>query len=181
MHIISGKYKKRVLVAPKSDQVRPTTSQLREAVFNICQLTIEGAYFLDLFAGSGAMGLEALSRGARHATLVDQGRPALVALRHNIVALHVENETSVLGLDVFKALHQLVRQGRCFDVIYVDPPYGAGLSAPVLAYLDAHPLLRPEGSLFIEDADLTPPPLTRLRLHSKRSIGRAHLYEYHLL
>lgn len=178
MYIISGKYKKRALVAPKSDLVRPTTSQLREAVFNICQLNIEGARFLDLFAGSGAMGLEALSRGAEHATFVESNRQALEAIKKNIQALGVEKQTTLISLDVFKALEKFAQREKLFDVIYVDPPYGKGLSEPVLTFLDTHPLLNPDGSLFIEDADLKEPPLTHLRLHSERSIGRARLHEY---
>lgn len=178
LYIIGGKYKKRSLVAPKSDIVRPTTSQVREAVFNICQLSIEGARFLDLFAGSGAMGLEALSRGAVHATFVEQNRVALAAIKQNIQILHVEEQTSVLKQDVFIALQNLADQEKTYDVIYVDPPYGKGLSGPVLTFLDTHPLLTPGSSLFIEDADLKLPYLTHLTLHSERSVGRAHLYEF---
>lgn len=181
MHIIGGKYKKHTLTAPKSDSVRPTTSQLRETVFNICQLSIEGAEFLDLFAGSGAMGLEALSRGALHATFVENNRFALAAIKQNIQALHVTEQTSIFNLDVFKTLQKLIDQAKTFDVIYADPPYGKGLSGPVLTFLDTHPLLKPTGILFIEDADLTPPPLSHLILHTKRSVGRACLYEYHPL
>ncbi len=178
MYIIGGKYKKRALVTPKSDLVRPTTSQLRESVFNICQLTIEGAQFLDLFAGSGAMGLEALSRGAQHATFVESNRQAVEAIRRNIQALGVSKQATVITLDVFKALEKFAQHAKLFDVIYVDPPYGKGLSEPVLTFLDMHPLLNPDGSLFIEDADLREPPLIHLTLHSKRAIGRARLHEY---
>lgn len=178
MYIISGKYKKRALVAPKSDLVRPTTSQLREAVFNICQLSIEGALFLDLFAGSGAMGLEALSRGAAHATFVESNRQALEVIKKNIHSLGVEKQTTVISLDVLKALEKFAQHTKSFDIIYVDPPYGKSLSEPVLTFLDTHPLLNSDGTLFIEDAGLKELPLTSLRLQSKRSIGRARLLEY---
>ncbi len=177
MHIIGGKYKKRPLESPKGDQTRPTTSQLREAVFNICQQSIENATFLDLCAGSGAMGLEALSRGARHATFVDSSRTAITCIKKNIATLKVESQTTVYLTDALKALHKF---DTTFDIIYLDPPYGLGLSLPILTFLDSHPLLNPGGTLFIEEANLKLPPLTTLTLKSARSIGPAQLFELSL-
>lgn len=178
MHIIGGKFKRRPLIAPKSEKVRPTTSQLREALFNICQLTIEGARFLDLFAGSGAMGLEALSRGATHATFVDLNRLSIAAIKKNIAALHVESQSRVFLLPALKAAQLLCKQNEVFDLIYADPPYGEGFSQIILEFIDSHPLLAPGGSLFIEDAHLHLPPLHTLKLQDQRTVGRAHLYEF---
>jgi 16S rRNA (guanine966-N2)-methyltransferase len=181
MHIIGGKFKKRILVAPKSEQVRPTTSQLREALFNICQNEIQDARFLDLFAGSGAMGLEALSRGAARAAFVEKNRLALAAIRKNISQLGVENECEVLGFDAFKALETLAATGRSFELIYADPPYGESLGARLLCFLDTHSLLSHNGSLFLEEEQLQLPPLNTLKLFDQRKIGRAHLYEFRTL
>jgi 16S rRNA (guanine966-N2)-methyltransferase len=178
MYIIGGKYKRSPLVVPKGDQVRPTTGQLRETVFNICQGTIQGASFLDLFAGSGAMGLEALSRGAAHATFVENRRTAIQAILHNISHLQVKDQTTLLRLDVLKGLPLLTKQGKKFDLIYSDPPYGALLSTPVLTYIDTHGLLTPGGSLLIEDTHLQPPPLQHLTLISQRAVGHATLFVY---
>jgi 16S rRNA (guanine966-N2)-methyltransferase len=178
MHIIGGRFKKRVLVSPKTERVRPTTSQLREALFNICQLTIEGASFLDLFAGSGAMGLEALSRGAKQVTFVENNRDALAAIKKNIASLQVEEQCTVFSLDIFKALQRLDAQKQRFDLIYADPPYGEGLGTSILEFLDRHPLLATNGSLFIEESLLHPPPLQHLKLRGERKIGNTHLYEY---
>lgn len=180
MHIIGGKFKKRALVTPKTDKVRPTTSQLREALFNICQFNVEDSRFLDLFAGSGAMGLEALSRGAAQVTFIENNRSALAAIKENIASLHVEKESTLLGLDALKALQRLYDQGLLFDLIYIDPPYGKGLSAPTLQFIDSHKLLAPGGSLFIEDSSLHIPPLVYLTLKGERRVGHAHLYEFHL-
>ena len=180
MYIISGKFKKRALVVPKTETVRPTTSQLRETLFNICQLTIEGAHFLDLFAGSGAIGLEALSREAAHVTFVEKNRLALAAIKKNISSFQVESQTTVYGCDVLKALQQLYASGKKFDLIYADPPYGEGLGAQVLDFLDQNLLLAEEGSLFIEDANLHEPPLQQLKLVRQKKSGRAHLYEYRI-
>ena len=181
MYIIGGKFKRRALLAPKSDKVRPTTSQLRETLFNICQHSIEGARFLDLFAGSGAMGLEALSRGAAHAVFVDNNRLSLSIIKKNIETLGVERQTSIYGCDALKGLQKLHTQNEQFDLIYVDPPYGAGWGRSVLEFLDSHPLLAAGGSLFIEESDLQEPPLTRLKRVDERRVGRAFLHHYKAL
>jgi hypothetical protein len=116
MQILSGKFKRRTLVVPRSTGIRPTTGQLRETLFNICQLSIEGASFLDVCAGSGAIALEALSRGARHATLIERDRTALAAIRKNITTLGVEQMTTLYDLDAFKALHLLSNRKENFDL-----------------------------------------------------------------
>ena len=181
LSIIGGKYKKRTLATPKSEKVRPTTAQLRETLFNICQHTTPGARFLDLFAGSGAMGLEALSRGALHATFVECDRSALAAIKKNIATLHVEQMTTVYSLDVSKALQHLHDKNESFDLIYIDPPYGQGLGAHVLDFSDRHHLLASGGSIFIEDSELHEPTLQQLRLFRQKKVGRGYLYEYRII
>jgi 16S rRNA (guanine966-N2)-methyltransferase len=178
MRIIGGKFRQRLLVTVKGDKVRPTTGQLRETLFNICQHTIVGARFLDLFAGSGAIGLEALSRGALHATFVEKDRSALAVIKKNIAALHVEEHASVYRLDVFEALQRLSTHKEQYDLIYVDPPYGEGYSSLILDFLDRHPLLTEGGFLFIEDIEFPLPPLDRLTLQRKRKVGNAQLYTF---
>ncbi len=175
LQIIGGKHKRRKLNAPKTDLVRPTASRLREALFSICQHHIEGARFLDLFAGSGAIGLEALSRGASHATFVEQARPSLSTIKQNIELLGEKENTTLIAADVLAAIPKLKDR---FDLIYVDPPYGKGLGAEVLSLLDKHPLLTDGGIIFIEDSALEEPPLTTLKLKQKRQVGRAQLFEY---
>lgn len=175
LQIVGGKYKRRKLLAPNTTLVRPTAGNLREALFNICQNEIEGALFLDLFAGSGAMGLEAISRGAKHATFVEQNSSALSAIKKNIETLGEGERATVIRGDVVAVIPRL--QGP-FDIIYVDPPYSKGLSAAVLTALDKYPLLAKEGRLFIEDDSLEEPPLDTLKLKDKRTVGRAILFEY---
>ncbi len=165
-------------MVPKESRVRPTTAQTQETLFNICQYQIEGAAFLDLFAGSGAIGFEALSRGASHVTFVESNRLAIQAIKKNIQTLQVEGETTLYGYDIFKALSFLSQNGVGFDLIYADPPYEAGFSAPLLQCLDQQQLLKPEGTLYIEDALFQEPPLKHLTCTSHRKIGRAYLFEY---
>lgn len=177
MKIVAGLYKNRPLVAPKIQAVRPTSSRLREAFFNICQPYIENANFLDLFAGSGAMGLEALSRGASHATFVDSNKESIRCIKKNLQTLGVEGD--VYFGDVFAFLK---KRPAPFDIIFSDPPYEKlAYSQRVLEQVDQGSLLKSEGRLFIEDAhgvikdDL---PLETLTLESSRRVGRSELKEY---
>ncbi len=146
LRIIAGAFKGRILKAPKGQATRPTQGMLRAAVFNICQNEIENSRFLDLFAGSGAMGLEALSRGAKWATFVEESRLAISCIRENIAFLQVEKKAELLAMDAKRALSLLAKKEMQFDLIYVDPPYDASIDlAPIV------PLLAPEGTLFLEE------------------------------
>lgn len=180
MQIIGGKHKKRRLVGPKGDATRPSASMLRETLFNLCQWEIEGAEFLDLFAGAGAVGLEALSRGAKFSTFVEKNRQAIKTIESNIAALKEEANALILCMDVFAALAFLEKKQASFDLIFADPPYGEGLSEQVLQWVDAHPaLLKKEGSLFLEDTKQGPVfTPTHLALVSERRCGRAYLRHY---
>lgn len=146
LRLIAGAFKGRLLKTPKGPSTRPTQGMLREAVFNICQNEIGGARFLDLFAGSGAMALEALSRGAAHATLVEQNREAISCIKENIGALKVESQTTLIPTDAAKALSILEKQSAPFNIVYIDPPYDKPLAlAPLI------PLLAPDALVFIEE------------------------------
>src|SRR5437763_2820706 len=120
MRVIAGTYGGRRLVAPRGAATRPTADRVREALFSalgdVSELTV-----LDLFAGSGALGIEALSRGAATATFVERGRPALAALRANLEALRVEAE--VVPGDAAAFVRNAARDGRAYDLVFVDPPY----------------------------------------------------------
>lgn len=178
IRIVAGKHKKRLLFSPQGDQVRPTLSQVREAVFNICQLHIEGAVFLDLFAGSGAMGLEALSRGAKQAIFIEQAPQTVAILKKNIALLQEESHVELLPFDYLVALKRLEKKGTQFDLIYADPPYGKGFSEKILQFLDQTPLLKRGGWLFIEDTPFSDPLLEQLALKNSRRVGKAHLKIY---
>ncbi len=146
LRIIGGVFKGRPLKAPKTNSTRPTQGMLREAIFNICQNEIGNAHFLDLFAGSGAMGLEAISRGASHAVFVEQNRQAITCIKENISLLQVEKQTQIIPTDAARALTILAKQYSQFDIIYIDPPYDTPFDPTPLV-----PLLKPEGILFLEE------------------------------
>lgn len=176
MRIISGKFKGRNLYAPKSNATRPTQGALRESVFNICQSDIENATFLDLFAGSGAMGFEALSRGAAHVTLVESNKQAIISIKKNIELLGVSDQVTLMHMDATIALARFVKP---FDIIYVDPPYE--MSVKVILR-EISNVLKENGNLFVEvlynpknQTEFTIPSLT---LKSNRKFGSAFLQHF---
>ena len=188
MHIFSGNYKGRRLESPKGLNTRPTAGRLRQTLFNICQGSIEGTDFLDLFAGSGAMGFEALSQGANSATFVDSNLESIRCIRQNATALGVENQVKIYQIDVFKMLKKFAENKNSYGIIYVDPPYMSvenphSLSVQVLRFIDQfYPdLIVKGGSLFLEDiveALSEPITLTNLSLKSSRNMGKSTLQHY---
>ncbi len=176
LRIVAGKFKGRVLQTPKGSKTRPTQEALRESVFNICQATIVGATVLDLFAGSGAMGFEALSRDAAHVTFVEKDKQAIACIRKNIELLDVVETTTLLNQDALIAMKRL----KSFDLIYVDPPYAMPVG-PILKAIIDHNLLKPNGILFVEELynpKKEPLNLERLISKSSRRFGKASLLEF---
>ena len=123
MRIIAGTHRGRPLVTPKGNHTRPTRGLVRESIFNIIRNEIIGAAVLDLFAGSGAMGLEALSRGAASVVFVDNAKPAWDAMDQNVRALKMTDRCRLLYLDYADALRRLQSEKLLFDIIFLDPPY----------------------------------------------------------
>ena len=129
MRIVAGRWRGRSISAPRGTIVRPTADRVREAWMSIVQNDLPGATVLDLFSGSGALGLEALSRGASHATFVDSGTPSLVSLRANIASLGAGEVTTVQHMDSLRFLATVCQQA--YDVAFADPPYRKGLAVQV--------------------------------------------------
>ena len=135
MRIIAGAYKGRRLATPRGDVTRPTADQVRIALMDTLTPWLPGARLLDLFAGAGGVGLEALSRGAAHATFVERDARAVAALRDNIATLGVAEAARVIRDDVLRALPGLARAGQRFGLVFLDPPYETDLTARTLAAL----------------------------------------------
>jgi 16S rRNA (guanine(966)-N(2))-methyltransferase RsmD len=183
MYITSGRLKGQKIETPRGGRTRPTSGRLRQAFFNIVAPYIEGANFLDLCAGSGAMGLEARSAHARAVTFVDSSREACRAIRANIKRMNLEHGARVLESSLPRALEQLLEEGSVFDIIYFDPPYeSVGLIEEVLSFMDQHPaLLGKEGRLFLEVSrrvSIEKFPVHQLTLESKRQSGDSMLIMY---
>jgi 16S rRNA (guanine966-N2)-methyltransferase len=153
MRIIAGKYRGRNLKSPPSLQTRPTSDRLRETLFNILAPRIEGSRFLDLCAGSGAVGIEALSRGAAHVTFVDRSRKMYALIETNLDLLKIkDDEAEVVNREALDVLRRLVKsEAEPFDVIFFDPPYTMDYEE-VLDYLgsSAEQLIAQDGVVIVE-------------------------------
>lgn len=149
--ITGGEHRSRRIQAPEGQDTRPTRAMVREALFNMLQGQVAGVPALDLFAGSGALGFEAISRGAEGAVFCDHDKRAMAVIRQNAALLGVTDQCVFLQMDWRQALARLAASGRRFSLIFLDPPYAADL-APVLAEIRARGILQPEGILALEQA-----------------------------
>ncbi|RMH40622.1 MAG: 16S rRNA (guanine(966)-N(2))-methyltransferase RsmD [Deltaproteobacteria bacterium] len=156
MRIIGGWARSRRLVAPAGTTTRPTSDRVREALFNILGPPPVGAAVLDLFAGAGGLGLEALSRGAATAVFVDTSRSAVKCLRANVDALGVASAVSVVCADAIAAIRRLDAQGRRFHWVFADPPYATDLADRALVALGDSALVAEGGIAVVEHAARRP-------------------------
>lgn len=150
MRIIGGTLKRRRLSPLRGLGVRPTTDYLRESIFNILAGSVEGAVVLDLFAGTGSLGIEALSRGASSAVFIDKAPQAIKALLRNISAFSLEKRCTVVRRDILRGLSFLESTGHGFDLVFVDPPYDHGLVKPTLHLLDRAECMAEGGLVVVE-------------------------------
>jgi len=150
MRIIAGWARSRRLVAPPGASTRPTSDRVREALFNIMGPPPPQTRVLDLFAGSGGLGLEAMSRGAMSAVFVEKAAPALKCLRQNIEALDLAGDTIVLGDDVDRALKRLADREHRFHWVFVDPPYKGGHAEATLQRLGTGGVITESASVMVE-------------------------------
>ncbi len=142
MRVIAGKYRSRIIKMPKGPEIRPTKDRIREALFNIIGDFVRGAAVLDAFAGSGAFGIEALSRGAKRAVFVDNNKRCVETIKKNLKALNVQiKNISIIKMDVFKAFYFLERKKEKFDIVLLDPPYYKDMAKKSLIKLDRHDIL----------------------------------------
>ena len=125
MRVIAGHYRSRPLLAPRGNATRPTSDRLRETLFNVLGPRVPGARFADLYAGSGAVGIEALSRGATHCLFVEQAPPALAALRKNLSNLALEGSATIDSRPAARALLAATKVSASYDIVFLDPPYEA--------------------------------------------------------
>lgn len=150
MRIIAGQFGSRRIEAPAGMDTRPTLDKVREAVFSSLGGSFEKGNMLDLYAGSGANGLEALSRGMDQAVFVDKDRRAVNAIRKNIAALGVKDRTRILSCPDLKALSLLKDEGMRFSLIYMDPPYAKQKNKEILSLISEYELLETGGTVIIE-------------------------------
>lgn len=157
MRIVAGEARGRRLTVPPGDRVRPTPERVREALMSALQTEIPGASVLDLFAGSGALALEALSRGAARALLVEKDASVARVVRRNIAACGFEPRARLLRGDALVHLRRLNRRGERFDLVFLDPPYASGLGPSALRILAGSSLLPPGAVVVLEHPPDRPP------------------------
>ena len=167
MRVVAGTFKGRRLSAPPGKGVRPTADRVREALFSILG-TVEGMRVLDLFAGSGALGIEALSRGASEAVFVERDARAVAALRRNLATVGVR--AAVHRRDALAYLSSAARGGASFDLVFLDPPYSSArrLAEPLSERL---PAVAGEGARIVSESDKRTPLELRLSLADERTYG----------
>jgi 16S rRNA (guanine966-N2)-methyltransferase len=176
MRIVAGQWRGRTLIAPPGSRTRPTADRVRQALFDMLlhapwggRDIVEGAHVLDVFAGTGALGLEALSRGAAHATFIEQDRDALTALRANIAACRAERCCTVLPVDALAA-----PLGEAASLVFLDPPYGDDLVRRAVTRLRTGTRLAPDAIMVAETGRDEPAP-TSAPLLAERVHGAARI------
>ena len=186
MRVIAGTYKSRILKSLKGLALRPTSDRLRETLFNVLAPNITGSRFVDLFAGTGAVGIEALSRGASEVVFIENHAPAATLIRRNLESLGITTGMTVLAVDALRGLAMMAARknagARAFDHIFLDPPYAAAEDyARVLEFLGSTDLLSPGGIVIAEhrrNFDLPEEPGAIKRFRVLRQ-GDAALSFYH--
>lgn len=187
LRIIGGTFKNRPLKSPPGVLTKPTTSLMRKAVFDICQEASQEANFLDLFACSGAMGIEAISRGARFATFIEKDRKTVKTLQENLKAFDIEDQAEVICADVFTAVLRLSAKNISYNLIYIDPPYPLARDPKsplpgLLDFLDKSTLLAPNCTLFLEEGapgcfSFEKHSFSKLKHKSTRRFGESMLHQ----
>ena len=185
MRVVSGSAKGRQLKSPKTAGTRPVMDRVKTALFDILAPRIVGVRFLDLFAGTGGVGIEALSRGASSATFVELSPEIVKLVRENLAITGLTAQADVLRADAFKFLENAAPVQR-YDIIYVAPPQYVGLASRAVATLDERPLTDPGGLVIVqihprERAEIAALALARLRLADERRYGSTLLmfFDHH--
>jgi 16S rRNA (guanine966-N2)-methyltransferase len=175
LRVIGGLWRRRVLVFPDGEGLRPTPGRVRETLFNWLGQDLTGRHCLDLFAGSGALGFEAASRGAASVVMVEQSARVMQALRKNAGMLATGDKVTFALMDALEYVPFCKTSGKCFDVVFLDPPYRQGWLPKLPSLL--MPILAPDALLYVE-AEF---PVTRLGAWRVMKAGRAGQVYFHLL
>ena len=174
MRIIGGEFKGRKLASVRGGNTRPTADRIREAIFNIISSQVYAAVVLDLFAGTGALGLEALSRGAQNAIFIETHKNTLSVLRRNVDAFGLENRATIIKWDILKNLDCLRALSTRIDLVFLDPPYAKNLIEPTLSNLHASGCLEASARIIVEHSPREAIPEDEMPFHlvDQRSYGK---------
>lgn len=178
MRIIAGRLRGKKLSSPQDKRIRPTLDRVREAIFSMIAFELADAQILDLFGGTGAMSIEAISRGSRHATVVDNNRDSIRLIKKNVTDCSLDEEITIVESDYTDFLLKIGKMKRKFDIIFVDPPYAGEMVANVLNEIDESSILNERGYVILEtDRECDTPDeteklmKTKERLYSKSKVS----------
>ncbi|CCO08510.1 putative methyltransferase [Desulforamulus hydrothermalis Lam5 = DSM 18033] len=180
MRVIAGSARGRILKSPRGMSTRPTADRVREALFNILSPLVPDSRFLDLFSGTGAVAIEALSRGAARAVLVEKDRQTAGIIYENLKLCGLLNQAEVLAMDVDRGLQVLGQRKDVFDLIFIDPPYRKGFEKPTIEKVLRHNILAAGGIAVVESnrADLPPDRVGNLVAYRCQQYGDTALTFY---
>lgn len=177
MRIIGGEAKNRRIYSPKGSHIRPTSDGIKESLFNMLQ-ELSGKSFLDLFAGSGNVGLEALSRGAAKVVFVEKNAAMVSAIRRNLQELGFNDRYEIVAIEAAKGIRQLQKREERFDFLFADPPYERGFISEIFRCLDEGGLMSQDGLVIIQHStreDLPGPNAGNFMLTNQRRYGDTFL------
>jgi 16S rRNA (guanine966-N2)-methyltransferase len=177
MRIITGIAKGRKIKAPSGMDTRPTLDRVKESIFDILACKIEGKNILDLFAGTGNLGLEAISRGANKCVFVENNRDTYKILQENVTSLGFQKECELYNRDSFTSLKFFHNNNNTFDIIFLDPPYGKGYIEKAISVIDGEDLLNDDGIIVCEydEKDLIPDTVGKIRSYRTEKYGRVKI------
>lgn len=177
MRVISGSARGLKLKSPKGMDVRPTTDRVKESLFNIINNYIQDSFILDLFSGTGSLGIEALSRGAQRCTFVDSSKDSIEIIKDNLKSTKFIDKSEVIFSDAISAINKLGVKRDKFDIIFMDPPYLKNLVVPVLKEIIKRELLEEDGIIIIEHdtTDIIPENIDNLNKYREKNYGNTTL------
>lgn len=180
MRVISGELKGRKLEKLEGMDIRPTSDRVKESLFNMFGIRIFDSSFLDLFAGTGAIGIEAYSRGAARIVFVDADARSIQVLKGNLQKLNILDKTEIYNIDYMNAINKLSADGRSFDIIFMDPPYLRGYEKNALKEVSDKNLLSTDGIIVVEHdlLDDMPERAGRLAIRRQKKYGKTMLTFY---
>lgn len=179
MRVISGKSRGKKLISLDGDNTRPTLDRVKEALFNIIQFEVKDAAVLDLFAGTGALGIEALSRGAKEAVFCDKVPDAIKVIKQNIINTNNLDKATIINKEYQEVLENLSKQNKKFDIVFLDPPYKTNLAIESLQKIIMSDLLTEDGTIIIETDDINKEreilKIEKVEIFDKRKYGSVWL------
>jgi 16S rRNA (guanine(966)-N(2))-methyltransferase RsmD len=180
LRVIAGEYRGRKLDSIEGMDIRPTSDRVKESLFNILGASVIDRVFLDLFGGTGGIGIEALSRGAKHVVFVDNSIKSIKVLRGNLDYLNIKDNVEVLQKEYSAAISQFYKYNKQFDIIFIDPPYSIGIAQNALELIDKYPIISLSGFIIVEHdlKDTMPQEVGKLYQHRIKKYGNTVLSFY---